>query len=130
MDRYNRIKSLDELRLPKDVALCEIFPLKKKSKIINPNDRDPSKRDPDSRGVKIIRVEHSKNSLMPDIKVGDVIIDVNGAPITAFEYKSREYMAFRTSSITTYIPEEFYDTTLIDPAKPKKPGIIRTLGDA
>ena len=81
MDRYNRIKSLDELRLPKDVALCEIFPLKKKSKIINPNDRDPSKRDPDSRGVKIIRVEHSKNSLMPDIKVGDVIIDVNGAPI-------------------------------------------------
>lgn len=129
MDRFDRIKSLDEVRIAKDIALCELFPLKKKSRIIDPNANDPNRKREDAEGIRVIRVDHTEHSMFPDLGVGDIIIEVNAAPALAFLYKGKKYMAFRVPAIVAYTKAENYDLTLEDPTKPKKSNIV-TVGEA
>jgi len=109
MNSYERINKIEDFRIAKGFVLAEVFPLKKKSIVIKPGSDD----DIDRHGFKVAKVNHAENSIVPDLKVGDIILYCSNEPLNGFEHKSKRYLLLRESCIIEYIDVENYNCKIV-----------------
>lgn len=109
MNSYERIGKIEELMIAKDMVLAEVIPLKKKSLIIGAGTDD----DIDRHGLKVVKVNHSETTNVPELEVDDIILFCISEPLNGFEHKGKKYLLLRSSSIGEFTSLENYNCRIV-----------------